>query len=64
MAQPASSARLVWMAASPRPMSSGTRPDCTFMLRSSVTARMMTRRQAVPRIWSAIWGANPTAGFG
>ena len=52
MAHPALKARLMWMAARPRPMSGATRPDVTFMFLSSVTARMMTRRTAVPRAWS------------
>ena len=54
MAHPALKARLMWMAARPRPMSGATRPDATFMFLSSVTARMMTRRIAVPRAWVAI----------
>ena len=40
------------MALRPSPMRSGTRLEVIFMLSSSVTARMMMRRRAVPRIWS------------
>ena len=52
MAHPALYAKLMWMAANPRPMRGGISPEGTSMLRLSVTARMMTRRQAVARAWS------------
>ena len=64
MAHPALYAKLMWMAASPRPMRGATSPEGTSMLRLSVTARMMTRRQAVARAWSTISVAVEELGLG
>ena len=52
MADPAFRPKLRWIAVSPRPIVMGTKLLSIFMFLLSVTARMMMRSMAVPRIWS------------
>ena len=50
--RPKVGSHLKWIALRPSPMMTGTRLEMIFMFSSSVTARMMRRRSAVPSIWS------------
>ena len=48
-AHPAFNAKLKWMADNPRPMYNGTIPVGTFIFFSSVTAKIMITKRAVPK---------------